>query len=84
MNNQLQLLEVVSKVGISIFLSVGMFVLLCWVVKHILVKMTAGLDKVCTQLDKHDHETDIRSQFVRKEHEQMIETLGRINGYRKE
>lgn len=40
------------------------------------------ISKISTSLDEHDKRADERGRYVREEHKQMIETLGRINGYK--
>lgn len=41
------------------------------------------LNKISNSVEEHDKRADERGRFVREEHKQMIETLGRINGYKK-
>lgn len=85
-----ELIRIAIKGGIEVFLVIFLAYVLWHVVKHILEKVTAGIDKTIAgcdkmidRLDKHESETDMRSKFVREEHRQMIDTLGRINGYKK-
>lgn len=40
--------------------------------------------KISNSIDEHDKRADERGKFVREEHRQMIDSLGRINGYKKE
>ena len=75
----IELARVIKEVG----LSVGVFCLCAWIVMFIVKKMAVTLDKLCSSIDKHETEADIRAKYVREEHRQMIETLGRINGYNK-
>ncbi len=42
------------------------------------------LNKISNNMDRHDERAEERGRYVREEHKQMIEVLGRINGYRKE
>ena len=41
-----------------------------------------AINKVTDSIDRHDEKADERSKYVREEHRQMIEVLGRINGYK--
>lgn len=43
-------------------------------------KATEG---VCQSIQRHDEKAEERGRYVREEHRQMIESLGRINGYTK-
>jgi len=47
-------------------------------------KMETGFDKLWQKIDTHEASSSEASRYVREEHKQMIETLGRINGYQKE
>lgn len=40
------------------------------------------LDKLCSTISRHDEKAEERGKYVREEHKQMIENLGRINGYK--
>lgn len=40
------------------------------------------IQKISASLDDHDRRADERGRYVREEHKQMIECLGRINGYK--
>ena len=40
------------------------------------------VNKVADRIDRHDEKADERAKYVREEHKQMIEILGRINGYK--
>lgn len=73
----LEMLKALKEVGIPI----GAFALSAWVVMYIVKKVAVSLDKLCIKIDKHEAEADVRAKFVREEHRQMIEALGRINGY---
>ncbi len=44
--------------------------------------INASIIKVCDCLDKHDEKAEERGRYVREEHKEMIEILGRINGYK--
>lgn len=41
------------------------------------------VNKAVNTIDRHDEKADERAKYVREEHRQMIEILGRINGYQK-
>lgn len=42
------------------------------------------INKIQGAIENHDKKAEERGRFVREEHRQMIETLGRINGYKHE
>jgi len=41
-----------------------------------------AIDRIIGSLTRHDEKAEERGRYVREEHKQMIETLGRINGYK--
>jgi hypothetical protein len=47
-------------------------------------KISDLTNKISSSIDDHDKRADERGKYVRDEHKQMIEILGRINGYRKD
>ena len=86
-----EIIKACTDAGIAVFMSMGVLALCVWVVKHVAVGLTKGLDrlaivvdKVADKMDKHDDKADERGRYIRDEHKQMIECLGRINGYKKE
>jgi len=42
------------------------------------------LQKIAASIEEHDKRADERGRFVREEHKEMIQSLGRINGYKKD
>lgn len=42
-----------------------------------------AVNRVTSSIERHDEKADDRAKYVREEHRQMIECLGRINGYTK-
>lgn len=40
-------------------------------------------EKIVQAIDKHDEKANERGRYAREEHHQIIEVLGRLNGYRK-
>jgi uncharacterized membrane-anchored protein YhcB (DUF1043 family) len=42
------------------------------------------IDRIRTSIDEHDKRAEERGRYVREEHRQMIDTLARINGYKKD
>lgn len=55
------------------------------------VKTNATLDRICSNIERHDEKAEERGKYVRAEHEKMIENLEeqgkvllRINGYKHE
>ena len=49
-----------------------------------LEKLDDSIEKTANNIDNHDKRADERGSYVRAEHKQMIETLARINGYKKD
>jgi len=43
---------------------------------------TKTISELTNSIKRHDERAEERGKFVRKEHEQMIQSLGRINGYK--
>ena len=39
-------------------------------------------EKLVSVIERHDEKAEERGKYVREEHKQMIEVLGRINGYK--
>lgn len=54
----------------------------CW--RQTIATANQSLQKICDCLDDHDKKAEERGKYVREEHRQMIESLGRINGYKHE
>lgn len=78
------------KQGMGATLSVGCFILVVYVVRFILQlaakhmeKTAESLVRVNQTLEDNGRRNEEAFKYVREEHKQMIETLGRINGYRK-
>ena len=46
-------------------------------------KISDLTNKISDSIENHDKRSDERGKYVRDEHKQMIEILGRINGYTK-
>ena len=71
-------------------LSLGVFGLCCWIVYQIVIRLCATMDRLVNKMDvfmnrvKTEHEASLKNQEnIQRQHEGMIETLGRINGYKK-
>ena len=86
---EISTLEAAVKNGLSVVLAIGIFGLCVWLVKFVIVQLTdrmkelvTALDKLQTKIEIHDKAAEERGKYVREEHKQMIETLGRINGYK--
>jgi len=43
---------------------------------------TKAIERATESIKRHDEKAEERGRYVREEHKQMIETLGRINGYK--
>jgi len=76
-----------AEYGSSMVLSVGAFILCCWLVKHIAVSHTKALEGVTETLNKliNKIEQSERIQkeahkYQRDEHVSMIGALEKING----
>ena len=52
----------------------------CWL--EALVKHNELITKISNSIEEHDRRADERGRFVREEHQEMIKSLGRINGYK--
>ena len=83
------IIKACTDAGISIFMSLGVLILCGWLVKHIATGLTNSMDRLASTVDKvvdsvekHDDKAEERGKYVREEHKQMIEVLGRINGYK--
>ena len=91
MSVEMSLFEIACKQGLQVVLSIGVFGLCVWLVKHIAIQIAIRMDRIVIALDKlqdkiekHDEKAEERGRYVREEHREMINSLGRINGYRKE
>ena len=47
-----------------------------------LEKLDASISKTADNIDNHDKRADERGRYAKEEHKQMIEVLGRMNGYK--
>lgn len=90
MSIELSWIEVACKQGLSIVLALGIFGLCVWLVKYVVERLGKSIDgvvasnnKLLDAIDRHDDKADERGRYIREEHKQMIECLGRINGYKK-
>ncbi len=43
-----------------------------------------AIAEITARIERHDEKAEERGRYSREEHKQMIEVLGRINGYRHE
>lgn len=80
-----------SKAGLTVVFGIGLLFITWFLVKHTVIRLSGVIDllaqrveRLGDKIEKHEMEADMRSKFVREEHKQMIETLSRINGYKKE
>jgi hypothetical protein len=53
-----------------------------WIKQSIQLNEAQG--KIVSSIEKHDDKADERGRYVREEHKEMIEILGRINGYKED
>lgn len=51
-----------------------------WVAR--LEKLGDTTERISRSIDEHDKRADERGRYVREEHKQMVDILGRINGYK--
>lgn len=88
------MIKLVSEVIQYATVGAGIFIL-WYIVKHSVVKLRdsidllnerylKGFDKICEKIDKHEETTSRTAIYLRKEHDEMIRNLGRINGYKTE
>ena len=78
--------------GIIGIVAIPLFFLIKWIAEEFKEQLkrahefnmeaTNRLNSICTALERHDEKAEERGKYVREEHKQMIETLGRINGYK--
>jgi len=81
--------EIACKNGLAVVLAIGIFVLCAYLVKHIAEQLSERMKDLCKMIqsvhdamEKHDAKADERGRYIREEHRQMIDCLGRINGYK--
>lgn len=78
------------KTAIEAGLSIGIFALCTWLVVTIVKRLCATMDTLMDKMnrftdrvrDEHDQSSKQHEKMM-AQHEGMIETLGRINGYKK-
>lgn len=77
-----ELVKLISEQGSG---AVSMAVVV-WLVVYMAKKIIDGLgraiDKLQDKMEKHETLANERARYVREEHQEMIKTLGRINGYK--
>lgn len=85
-----ELLRTGAKEGLGYILAIGSFALLGWVIKFILTKMVRSIENLINaginltaSIEEYRKDQKVVNEFQRNEHKQMIESLGRINGYHK-
>ena len=79
------------KTAIDSGLSIGIFALCVWLVVTIVTKLCGTIDKLLNNMDRftdrvreeHERNNEHHKRLM-DQHEGMIETLGRINGFKKE
>ena len=79
----------IIKTGIDSGLSIGIFALCVWLVVTIVTRLCGTMDKLTNKMDlftdrvreEHDRSNIAHGNLMRQ-HEGMIESLGRINGYK--
>lgn len=76
------LAQALKELGITVVTVAFLIWLVVYLIKHTLGKVTGSLDALIDSLKKHEEKADERGRYVREEHRQMIDTLGRINGYK--
>ena len=74
------MIRLFTEYGLAIVLVAFVCYLLNKFLMHLLNKESKVLDKIADKLDAHEKEAVIRAGYVRREHEQMINTLQRLNG----
>jgi len=70
-------------------LSIGIFALCVWLVITIVKRLCGTMDALVNKMDRftdrvrEEHErSNVAHENLQRQHEGMIESLGRINGYR--
>lgn len=77
------LIKSIQDAGIAVFLALALVWMVWFLIRHTVVKLGQIMDKIVDKIEAHDKAAAERGRFIREEHRQMIETLGRINGYKK-
>ena len=67
-----ELIEAIQKAGLNVVVTIGVFTLCVWIVKFIIIKMSATLDKIVDKMEKHNQGAIERGRYVKEEHEKMI------------
>jgi hypothetical protein len=81
-----------KELGIISVVAIPLFFLIKWIAEEFKEQLkrahefnmqaTQRLNEICKVIERHDEKAEERGKYVREEHRQMIETLGRINGYK--
>ncbi len=81
----------IVKTAIDSGLSVGIFALCVWLVITIVTRLCGMMDKLVNKIDvfttrvRDEHAASAKQhEKLMNQHEGMVETLGRINGYKKQ
>lgn len=94
----LDLTKAISNFGIGVVAVGALIWIVVYLVKHtvismgvIISKLAENVNKLGDKIERHEAQQDMRGQFIKKEHEQLIKTgeemvqaIGRINGFRKD
>ena len=79
----------IIKTTIDSGLSIGIFALCVWLVTTIVTRLCGAIDKLVANLDRftdrvrNEHENcSINQKALMDQHKEMIQVLGRINGYK--
>ena len=81
------LVSLTQEVGLPI----GIFGLCCWMVFYIVKKMSASIDALLNRMEifmsrvRDEHTTQSKEhEMIMEQHKGICETLGRINGYKRD
>lgn len=88
-----ELITLCAKTGIEIFLVAALVWMHWYVIKNTVIKqgemitklgdminkLLDSLNRLSERIEKHEQQADMRGMFVKKEHEQMIILLEKMN-----
>ena len=87
-------LNLVKELGVIGIVAVPLFFLIKWIAEEFKEQLkrahefnmaaTERLNSICVALERHDEKAEERGKYVREEHKEMITSLARINGFKKE
>lgn len=81
------LIETIKGLGLSAVLILAILGICIWLIRFIALRLAKEIDKttetlegLCRRMESHENTASRNREYVRKEHEQMIQVLYKING----